>query len=103
MWQINERDGFENTIVKGSRLYQQFLVDAFVDVEEDRLDYVRANQNDLITGTYQGIYESVLEGDAEANQNDLITGTYQGIYESVLEGDAEGSSVFNWQNQIHDQ
>jgi hypothetical protein len=41
------RDGVENTITKGGRLYQQFLVDAFVSVEEDQLDYIRANQNDL--------------------------------------------------------
>jgi hypothetical protein len=41
------RDGVENTITKGGRLYQQFSVDAFVSVEEDQLDYIRANQNDL--------------------------------------------------------
>jgi len=44
---INEKPGCHNTIIKGGRLYQQFLVDAFVNIEEDRPDYIRANQKDL--------------------------------------------------------
>jgi len=66
---INERDGFENTIVKSGRLYQQSLIDAFVNFEEDRLDYIRENQNDLRTDTYQGMYESVLKRDVECSSN----------------------------------
>jgi hypothetical protein len=62
---INERPGCDNTIIKGGRLYQQFLVDAFVNVEEDRLDYIRANQKDLRTEVYKGIHEVVLNGDVE--------------------------------------
>ncbi|XP_034903514.2 uncharacterized protein [Populus alba] len=62
---INERPGCDNTIIKGGRLYQQFLVDAFVNVEEDRLDYIRANQKDLRSEIYKGIHEVVLNGDVE--------------------------------------
>jgi len=46
-------------------LYQQFLVDAFVNVEEDRLDYIRANQKDLRTEVYRGIHEAVFNRDVE--------------------------------------
>ncbi|KAJ6957546.1 hypothetical protein NC653_039492 [Populus alba x Populus x berolinensis] len=62
---INERPGCDNTIIKGGHLYQQFLVDAFVNVEEDRLDYIRANQKDLRSEIYKGIHEAVLNGDVE--------------------------------------
>ncbi|KAI5593278.1 hypothetical protein BDE02_03G003900 [Populus trichocarpa] len=62
---INERPGCDNTIIKGGRLYQQFLVNAFVNVEEDRLDYIRANKKDLRTEVYKGIHEAVLNGDVE--------------------------------------
>uniref|UniRef100_A0A6N2LNR1 Helitron helicase-like domain-containing protein n=1 Tax=Salix viminalis TaxID=40686 RepID=A0A6N2LNR1_SALVM len=44
---IHERANIENIVIKGGRLYQQFLVDAFVNVEKDRLDYIRANQKDV--------------------------------------------------------
>ena len=64
---IHERANFENTIIKGGRLYQQFLVDAFVNVEEDRLDYIRANQSDLRSEIYKGIHEAILKGDVEGN------------------------------------
>ena len=40
---IHEREYGEDTITKGGRLYQQFLVDVFTNVEEDRLDYIRMN------------------------------------------------------------
>jgi hypothetical protein len=73
----------EQTLRDASKLYQQFLVDAFVNVEEDRLDYVRANQNDLITGTYQGIYESVLEGDAEGSSTGKIRYMFNNYHDAM--------------------
>ena len=64
---INERKGFKNIIIKGGQLYQQFLVDAFVNVEEDRFDYIRANQNDLRTEVYKGIHETVIKMDVKGS------------------------------------
>uniref|UniRef100_A0A6N2M1C4 Helitron helicase-like domain-containing protein n=1 Tax=Salix viminalis TaxID=40686 RepID=A0A6N2M1C4_SALVM len=52
---IQEREYGEDTLTKGGRLYQQFLVDAFANIEEDRLDYIRMNQNDLRSDLYQNI------------------------------------------------
>lgn len=63
---INERVGIENTIIKGGCMYQQFLVDAFVNVEEDWLDYIRANQGDLRSRVYKDIHEAILR-DVEGN------------------------------------
>jgi len=37
----------------------------FINVEEDHLDYIRANQKDLRTKVYRGIHEAVLNGDVE--------------------------------------
>jgi hypothetical protein len=41
------------------------VVDAFDNVEKDRLDYIRANKKDLRTEVYKGIHEVVLKGDVE--------------------------------------
>jgi len=65
---IHEREYGEDTVTKDGRLYQQFLVDAFTNVEEDRLDYIRINQNDLWTELYQGINEAVLRGDIQGSK-----------------------------------
>jgi hypothetical protein len=69
---IHEREYGEDTITKGGRLYQQFLVDAFTNVEEDRLDYIRMNQNDLRTELYQCINEAVLRGDIQGSKTGKI-------------------------------
>uniref|UniRef100_A0A6N2NFB7 ATP-dependent DNA helicase n=1 Tax=Salix viminalis TaxID=40686 RepID=A0A6N2NFB7_SALVM len=57
---------------KSGRLYQQFLVDAFANIEEDRLDYIRMNQNDLRSDLYQNISEAVLKGDVEGSSTGKI-------------------------------
>uniref|UniRef100_A0A6N2KG64 Helitron helicase-like domain-containing protein n=1 Tax=Salix viminalis TaxID=40686 RepID=A0A6N2KG64_SALVM len=44
---IQERLGDSSTLTKGGRLYQQFLVDAFMNVEQERLDFIRSNQENL--------------------------------------------------------
>jgi hypothetical protein len=46
-------------------LYQQFLVDAFVNVEQEQLDYIRSNQDNLRSEAYKGIQEAILRGDIE--------------------------------------
>jgi len=69
---IHERKYGEDTITKDDCLYQQFLVDAFANIEEDRLDYIRANQNDLRTELYQGINEAVLRGDVQGSTTGKI-------------------------------
>ena len=48
------------------------MVDAFVNVEEDHLDYVRANKKDLCVEVYKGIHEVVLKGDIEGSSTGKI-------------------------------
>ena len=60
---IQERVGDNSTLPKGGRLYQQFLVDAFMNVEQERLDFIRSNQENLRTESYKGIQEAILRGD----------------------------------------
>jgi len=43
-YQLQERRTQGNTLFRGGRLFQQYIVDAYASVEEDRLDYIRKNQ-----------------------------------------------------------
>ena len=47
-----------------SRLFQQFLVDAYVKVEGQRLDFIRRNQAQLRADSYRGLHD-FLEIEAE--------------------------------------
>jgi len=38
-----------NVVLCGDRLFQQYVVDALVKMEQQRLDYLRFNQNSLRT------------------------------------------------------
>ena len=64
---IQEREYGEDTLIKGGRLYQQFLVDVFANTEEDRLDYIRMNQNDLRSDLYHNFSEALLKGDVQGS------------------------------------
>uniref|UniRef100_A0A6N2NLV3 Helitron helicase-like domain-containing protein n=1 Tax=Salix viminalis TaxID=40686 RepID=A0A6N2NLV3_SALVM len=55
---IQKREYGEDTLIK---------VDAFANIEEDRLDYIRMNQNDLWYNLYHNISEVVLKGDVQGS------------------------------------
>ncbi|XP_004301743.1 PREDICTED: uncharacterized protein LOC101302173 [Fragaria vesca subsp. vesca] len=65
-YQIHDRNNKMNTLLKGGRLFQQYLVDAYATVEENRLDYIRKNQDkfriekkmDIFAAASSGITES---------------------------------------------
>ncbi|KAK0417481.1 hypothetical protein QR680_013034 [Steinernema hermaphroditum] len=44
-------------ILRGGRLFQQFIVDGFVKVEQERLEWVRKNQNTLKADSYIGLHD----------------------------------------------
>ena len=45
--QLQERKIQGNTLFRGGRLFQQYVVDAYASMEEDRLDYIQKNQKNL--------------------------------------------------------
>ena len=51
-YQLQYRQNQGNTLFKSGRLFQQYLVDAYASVEEDRLNYIRKNQKNLRTEIY---------------------------------------------------
>ncbi|KAL4586313.1 hypothetical protein LXL04_010949 [Taraxacum kok-saghyz] len=51
----------------GGRLFQQFLVDAYVCIEEGRLDFIRNNQDKFRSDFVVGVYDALSRGDIEGN------------------------------------
>ena len=47
----------------GGRLFQQFIVNAYTSIEEERLKWVRLNQLKLQSKLYGGLKDAVLCGD----------------------------------------
>ncbi|GJU47770.1 helicase [Tanacetum coccineum] len=63
---IQQRNDQGNTLLKGGRLYQQFLVDAFTAVEEQRLKWTRNNQDSLRVDLYHNLNDAFTRGDTNA-------------------------------------
>ncbi|XP_062000159.1 uncharacterized protein LOC133717461 [Rosa rugosa] len=61
-YQIQDRNYEVNTLLKGGRLFQQFLVDSYATVEEDRLNWIRKNQKKIRSEIYKDIYAANLAG-----------------------------------------
>lgn len=62
-YRIQNRLQEGRTLISGGKLFQQYVVDAFSCVEEERLNYIRRNQSDLRLEIYKGIKDAVVAGD----------------------------------------
>ena len=43
-YKLQQRAEEGKTLIRGGRLYQQYIVDAFTSIEQDRLQWLRKNQ-----------------------------------------------------------
>ncbi|PWZ43652.1 putative ubiquitin-like-specific protease 1B [Zea mays] len=62
------RPGVFNPILHGKRLFQQFAVDTYIKIESSRLDFIRKNQDRLRADLYQGLVDSMLDGDVRGEK-----------------------------------
>ena len=61
-----------NTIHQMGRIFQQYVVDIYVKIEDARLKYIRGNQSKLRADLYQGL------ADALQNTDGIIDGSHVG-------------------------
>ena len=54
-----------NPVHRMGRLFQQYIVDMYAKIEEQRLWFIRNNQNKLRTELYQGLADAVQSSDGE--------------------------------------
>ncbi|GJY10516.1 ATP-dependent DNA helicase PIF1-like protein [Tanacetum coccineum] len=60
---IQKRSNQASTLLRGGRLYQQFLMYAYTTVEEQRLKWTRNNQDTLRVDLYHNLNDVVTRGD----------------------------------------
>ncbi|KZO96173.1 hypothetical protein CALVIDRAFT_481632 [Calocera viscosa TUFC12733] len=53
------------------RLFQQFIVDAWVSVEQDRLNWIQHNQKTIRADLYNGLVDSVAHNDHDRNLTEI--------------------------------
>ncbi|GKE57207.1 DNA helicase PIF1, ATP-dependent [Tanacetum coccineum] len=60
------RDIVGTNLLSRGRLYQQYLVDAYTAIEEQRLSWMRNNQDTLRVDLYHNVCDAVTKGDTNA-------------------------------------
>ena len=70
----------DNWIQSAGRLYQQYIVDQYAKIEQNRLNYLRQNQSTLRTELYQGAVDAIHGGDHAANigRRIILPSTFSG-------------------------
>ncbi|CAC5384605.1 unnamed protein product [Mytilus coruscus] len=58
------RDNF-NILLRGGRLLQQYIVDMFAKIEQERLNYCLYHQHELRAELYQGLSDAINSGDTD--------------------------------------
>jgi hypothetical protein len=53
-------------LLRGGRLRQQYIVDAYAAIEQNRLKYLRLNKKKLRADLYQGLQDAIVAGDSSA-------------------------------------
>ena len=61
-YRIFQRPTEYSTILRGGKLFQEFIVDAWAATEQNRLNYVRQNQGQLRAELYKGLTDVVVDG-----------------------------------------
>lgn len=62
-FQLHDRLDVYTLLLRGGRLFQQYLVDAYVCIEQDRLCFVRHNQSQLRSELLKGLQDAIERGD----------------------------------------
>ncbi|GJT79832.1 ATP-dependent DNA helicase PIF1 [Tanacetum coccineum] len=78
---IQQQQNQGTTLLRGGRLFQQYLVDAFTAIKEQRLNWTRNNQDTLRVDLYHNLCDVVTRGDtsaAELGKRIVLPRTYIG-------------------------
>ncbi|KAL6742036.1 hypothetical protein Aduo_015236 [Ancylostoma duodenale] len=73
------RDSF-NPILHARKLFQQFAVDAYVKIEQSRLNYYRTHEVSFRSDSYRGLQDYVAGGDnlGPAGNRTVLSSSYIG-------------------------
>jgi hypothetical protein len=69
-YRLRDRNTYGIALLRGGRLRQQYIVDAYAAIEQNRLKYLRLNKKKLHADFYQGLQDAIAVGD----NNDVAIG-----------------------------
>lgn len=84
-YQLQVRRGYYSTILRGGRLLQQYIVDAWASSDQNTLNWYRHNQGSIRAALYSGLEDAVARADDDIHINPqnlgqrfILPSSYQG-------------------------
>lgn len=70
-YRMHTREDQFNTILRGGRLFQQYVVDMWARADQNRLNYLRTHQDQLRASLYSGLEDAASHADNNVDLNEL--------------------------------
>ena len=67
-YRLFPREGEFNTLFRAGRLFQQYVVDAFACIDQNKLLWIRSNQRRIRADLYQGLQDALTAVDTDETQ-----------------------------------
>lgn len=88
------RDTEFNPFIRGRRLFQQWLVDNYVKVERDRIEYCKNNQKKLRAETYKNLQESLQQrANARVGKIVILPSSFIGSPRNMLQNYQDAMAI----------
>ncbi|GKE37617.1 DNA helicase, partial [Tanacetum coccineum] len=72
-YQMHDRLNHYSLLLRGGKLFQQYIVTAYCAIEQNCLDYIRQKQHDIRNEYLSGIYDAIVRGDRDGSDLGLRT------------------------------
>ena len=98
-YRLQERSKEGKTLVRGGRLYQQYIVDSYTCIEQDRLHWLRRNQGQLRTDLYNGLKDAVWKGDTEkgtCGKRIILPSSFTGSRRYMIQNYQDAMAICRW-------
>ncbi|GJT28502.1 DNA helicase [Tanacetum coccineum] len=80
-FQLHDRFNLYALLPRGCRLFQQYLVNAYISIKKNRLDYIQSKQDMFRSEYLQGVHGALLKGDSDghdAGKRIILTASFTG-------------------------
>ena len=98
-YRIQHRRNGGQTILCGGRLFQQFIVDAYIAIEEERLRFIRKKLPQLKADFYKNVRDAVVRGDTSCKslgKRIVLPTTFTGGPRYMIQNYQDAMAVCRW-------
>ena len=91
------------TILCGGRLFQQFIVDAYAAIEEERLRFIRKKQPQLRADLYKNVRDAVVRGDTShksLGKKIVLPATFTGGPRYMIQNNQDAMAICRWAGNL---